>query len=75
MSSGQYRICVDKDLCQGHGVCAAEAPDLFAVTDQGQIYDTVELRVDLISAEQLALAQRAERFCPNGVIRIEPVEE
>jgi sterol 14-demethylase len=75
MSAGQYRICVDKDLCQGHGVCAAEAPELFAVTDQGQIYDTVELRVEVISEAQLPLAQRAERFCPNGVIRIEAVEE
>ena len=75
MSSRQHRICVDKDLCQGHGVCAAEAPGLFAVTDQGQIYDTVELLVEYIDDDQLALAQRAQRFCPNGVIRIEPVEE
>lgn len=73
--SKRYRICVDRDLCQGHGVCAAEAPALFAVTDQGQIYDTVEPLQDVIDESQLALAQRAEKFCPNGVIRIEALED
>ena len=75
MSAERYRICVDTDLCQGHGVCAAEAPELFRVTDQGQIYDTVDPVATEIGEDQLALAQRAARYCPNGVIRIEAIED
>ena len=26
-----YRIVVDRDLCQGHGVCESEAPEVFVV--------------------------------------------
>ena len=29
------RIVVDRDLCQGHGVCESEAPDLFSVSKKG----------------------------------------
>ena len=55
MSGKRYRICVDTDLCQGHGVCAAVTPE--------------------IGEDHLALAQRAARYCPNGVIRIEAIED
>ena len=75
MSGPRYRICIDADLCQGHAVCAAEAPALFAVTDQGQIYDTVDPGATEIGEHQLALAQRAAENCPNGVIRIEAIED
>ena len=30
-----WRIVVDRDLCQGHGVCESEAPDVFAVSKDG----------------------------------------
>ena len=29
------RIVVDRDLCQGHGVCESEAPGVFSVSKQG----------------------------------------
>ena len=75
MSAPRYRICIDADLCQGHSVCAAEAPELFRVTDQGHLYDTVDPVTTEIGEEQLELAQRAAKFCPNGVIRIEVIED
>jgi len=75
MSSKRYRICVDKDLCQGHSVCVSEAPELFRVADQGQLYDTVDPVVPEIGDGELAQAERAARFCPNGVIRIETIED
>ena len=36
------RIAADLDLCQGHGVCASEAPAVFRVTDDHvvEILDT-----------------------------------
>lgn len=75
MSGKRYRICVDTDLCQGHSVCVSEAPELFRVTDQGQLYDTVDPMVPEINEDQLVQAERAARFCPNGVIRIETIED
>ncbi len=32
-----FRIVVDRDLCQGHGVCESEAPDVFAVPKHGNV--------------------------------------
>ena len=34
---GCYRVEVDDDLCQGHGVCETEAPDVFAVSKDGVV--------------------------------------
>ena len=31
------RIRVDRDLCQGHGVCESEAPTVFSVPKTGQV--------------------------------------
>ena len=30
-------VTVDVDLCQGHGVCASEAPTVFRVTDDNVV--------------------------------------
>ena len=37
-----YRLEVDLDLCQGHAMCALEAPDYFRVPKRGpvEILDT-----------------------------------
>ncbi len=29
------KIIVDRDLCQGHGVCESEAPEVFSVSKKG----------------------------------------
>jgi ferredoxin len=31
------RIVVDRDLCQGHGVCESEAPEVFSVGKKGEV--------------------------------------
>ena len=71
----RYRVCVDKDLCQGHSMCIAEAPTVFNVTDQGQIYDTVELISDIVDGESYEKARQAMTACPNGVISLQPLED
>jgi len=70
----RYRICVDKDLCQGHSMCRGDAPGLFDVTDQGQIYDTVFVLQEVIGERELDAAKHAAAACPNGVIRLEAIE-
>jgi len=64
------KIRVDLDLCQGHGACAAEAPEVFSV-------DESESRVIVLdSSPAEALRSRVEaavKYCPTRALRI--VEE
>jgi sterol 14-demethylase len=61
------RIVVDRDLCQGHGVCESEAPGVFEVSKEG---------VPLVHQEEppdgvRSAVDKAVRFCPTGALRIE----
>ena len=63
------RIVVDRDLCQGHGVCESEAPEVFTVPKNGQ----VELRDETPPEELRARVQMAVAYCPTHALKI--VEE
>ena len=60
------RIVVDRDLCQGHGVCESEAPEVFEVGQDHQvlILDPTP-RVD-----HRAVVDAAVRFCPTHALSI-----
>ncbi|MBW2725174.1 MAG: cytochrome P450 [Deltaproteobacteria bacterium] len=62
-----FRVSVDIDLCQGHGVCTGEAPEIFELGD--------DQKVRVLNEEpRSALRKKAEqaaRYCPNHVISIE----
>ena len=61
------RIVVDRDLCQGHGVCESEAPDVFSVSKKGVL--TI---VDENPGEaKRATVEQAVAFCPTKALRIE----
>jgi sterol 14-demethylase len=61
------RIVVDRDLCQGHGVCESEAPDVFSVSKKGVL--TI---VDENPPEQWRpLVEKAVAFCPTHALTIE----
>jgi ferredoxin len=61
------RVVVDRDLCQGHGVCESEAPEVFAVDKQGVL--TV-LR-DSPPDEARDLVERAVAYCPTSALTIQ----
>jgi ferredoxin len=67
-SPPSWRVRVDLDLCQGHGVCAAEAPEVFAIDEE-------ELRVRVLEerpgAWQRKAVLSAVRHCPTRALRIE----
>jgi ferredoxin len=65
-----YRVEVDHLLCQGHGVCVEECPEVFEVEDQGTGYAKVRVRVECPGEELRASVQDAVDYCPNRVIRI-----
>jgi sterol 14-demethylase len=70
-----FRVIVDQDVCQGHGVCLSEAPQIFAVEVSGGPYPLARVKVGSVSGDALEAARRAARYCPNQSIRIVPFEE
>ena len=68
---GRLRVRVDLDLCQGHGMCQEEAPEVFRVVDRPGDYARVELILERPPEELREKVRAAERFCPNRVIRVE----
>jgi ferredoxin len=61
------RIEIDLDLCQGHGVCESEAPDVFRVskdTNQVEVLATnppEDLRANVVEAV---------KNCPTQALKI-----
>jgi ferredoxin len=61
------KIVVDRDLCQGHAACEGEAPEVFAVSKQGEL--TVlqpEPPEELRNAVLLAV-----KYCPTHALSIQ----
>ena len=60
------RIIVNRSLCDGNGLCAREAPDLFLLDDQ----DELHILKDSFGTDALEAAQRAVRACPKAALSI-----
>lgn len=65
------RVRVDLELCQGHGLCHEEAPEVFEVVERAGEYDQVRLLQEHPAEALRAKVAAAARHCPNRVIRIE----
>jgi len=61
------RIVVDRDLCQGHGVCESEAPEVFSVSKQGVLTILDESPPESLRGR----IEAAVGFCPTSALRIE----
>ena len=62
------RIVVDRDLCQGHAMCASEAPEVFEV---GQHDDQVRVLDDSPPETARDAVRRAVTYCPTGALSVE----
>jgi sterol 14-demethylase len=61
------KVTVDRDLCQGHGVCESEAPEVFSVSKNGVLTILQEFPdPDLRAGIELAVS-----YCPTHALRIE----
>ncbi|MEU0531616.1 ferredoxin [Amycolatopsis tolypomycina] len=61
------QISVDRDRCEGHGLCAEQAPAIFDLDDDAELvhhFEGVE-----IPPEQLAAARTAVTSCPVAALR------
>ena len=61
-----FRLVVDADLCQGHGVCESEAPELFEVNRDRK----VDLLAERPPEDQRRAAELAVRYCPTHALSI-----
>lgn len=62
------RIVADVDRCEGHGLCADVAPELYDLDEDAVV---VVLRSD-VPAELERKAEAGARVCPVAALRTEP---
>ena len=67
-TNGEPRISVDQDLCQGHGVCVGEAPEMFAI-DEGE--GRVRVLRERVPPELRGKVEAAVKYCPTRALSIE----
>jgi ferredoxin len=58
---------VDRDLCQGHAMCVAEAPGVFAI---GKHDDQVTVLDPQPAADVMPDVRRAVTYCPTGALSL-----
>jgi ferredoxin len=56
-------------VCEGHGLCAQVAPDIYDVDDAG----FVRVRVNPVEQPQVAGAQAGADACPVAALRLSPL--
>jgi sterol 14-demethylase len=61
-----WRVVVDPDLCQGHGVCESEAPEVFEVPKR-----EVVLLQERPDDAQRAAVEAAVKYCPTHALSIQ----
>ena len=62
------RIRVDRDLCQGHGVCRSEAPEVFDVDAASQ---QVVVKGERPPESLRQKVRAAVRYCPTQALSVE----
>jgi ferredoxin len=61
------KIVLDREQCDGHGLCEEAAPKLMHLDDHGELV----LDREEITEAELPLANAAVRVCPVAALRIE----
>jgi sterol 14-demethylase len=62
------RVVVDWDLCQGHGACKGEAPEVFDVNEKKGVVIVLQ---ESPPEAQRARVEAAVKYCPTRALRIE----
>ncbi|MFD4599847.1 ferredoxin [Streptomyces sp. NPDC058464] len=64
------KISVDYDRCEGHGLCADQAPGVFVLDDDAELtYRFEDLEVP---DEHVSAARAAVNVCPVAALRVQP---
>jgi ferredoxin len=62
------KIVADRDRCEGHGLCADTAPEIYDLDGDA----VVVLRHEVVPAGMERRAEAGARVCPVAALRIEP---
>lgn len=65
------KVIVDLDLCQGHGVCAGECPEVFAVEQRAGGYDRVKVLMENPPEALRGKVEAAAKYCPSRALRVD----
>ena len=66
-----FRVVADLDICQGHQMCQAEAPDVFDFDDEA---DVVVVKQEHPDESLRAQVKSAVVYCPAFALSIEESE-
>lgn len=69
-----YKVEVDLLLCQGHGVCTEECPEVFEVVDMDSGYPKVRVRHEHLRESLRSKVQDAVDYCPNRTIKLVEID-
>jgi ferredoxin len=58
----------DRDRCEGHGLCADVAPDVYELDDDAVV--VVVARYQTVPAELERKAEAGARLCPVAALRV-----
>jgi len=61
------RIAADRDRCEGHGLCADTAPDVYDLDDDA----VVVVRYEMVPPKLERKAEAGARVCPVAALRVE----
>jgi sterol 14-demethylase len=61
-----WKVVVDRDLCQGHGVCESEAPAVFEVSKERSVIVLDEAPGDAARSA----VEAAVKYCPTHALSI-----
>ena len=61
------RVKVDRDLCQGHGTCCNEAPEVFELDARGELRVIQEEPPEALREQ----VKRAVKYCPTHALGLE----
>ncbi|MCB1688015.1 MAG: ferredoxin [Halioglobus sp.] len=62
-------------LCQGHGECAEEAPEVFAIDYETAVYPRVRVLQSRPDSSLSGKVEAAAKYCPNKVITLLLLDE
>ena len=63
----KMKVCVDKELCSGSGICIETCPEVFQLDEQGK----TSAKNECVSSELEQACKEAAEGCPSGAIKIE----
>ena len=61
------KIHADRERCEGHGLCADVAPEVYELDDDA----VVLVRQEIVPAELERKAEAGARVCPVAALRVE----